>query len=57
LRNPPKAEWIKVKVDKAAFAQAPKRLLPVGETRTGWLRITPDEAAAAVRFLEEIVAH
>lgn len=52
----PKGEWIKVKIDKSAFAQAPKRLLPVGETRTSWLRVAPEEAAAALRFLEELVA-
>lgn len=52
----PKGEWIKVKVDKAAFARAPRHLLPVGETRNGWLRIAPEEAVAAVRLLEGIVA-
>lgn len=51
----PKGEWIKVKVDKTAYARAPKRLLPVGETRTGWLHFAPEEAAAAVRFLEELL--
>ncbi|MNR94668.1 hypothetical protein D3C72_257560 [compost metagenome] len=52
----PKGEWIKVKIDKTAFVRAPRALLPVGETRTGWLGIAPEEAPAAVRFLANLIA-
>lgn len=48
----PKGGWLKVKIGAVA-AQAPRTLLPIGETRSGWISIYPRDLGAGQAFVTE----
>ncbi len=49
----PKGDWLKVFVGPQNMAFAPKELVPVGESRDGWIIIEPRTSSVGFRFAIE----